>query len=92
MELEAAILPARLEQLPGRYPDLPQDEAAVGPMRPEVEPGLPAGPDHRDGWREQGRAAAPCPRRRLLLVVAAVAVLPLARQGPAAAWRRRRHC
>jgi hypothetical protein len=75
VELEPAVLPARLEELLGRYPHLPQHQAAVCPVWLEVKPRLPAGPDHRDGRRERPPAV---PGLRRLII--SVTQLPLARQ------------
>lgn len=87
MELEAAVLAAPMEQLPRRYPDLPEHQPAVPAVRPEVQPRLPAGADHR--YRRRERRPRPRRERRrqrcwhdrlLLLVVVDGTVLPLARQ------------
>lgn len=89
MELEAAVLAAPMEQLPRRYPDLPEHQPAVPAVRPEVQPRLPAGADHR--YRRRERRPRPRRERRrqrcwhdrlllLLLLVVDGTVLPLARQ------------
>jgi hypothetical protein len=73
MELEAAILPARLEQFARRYPDLPQHEAAVAAVRPEVLPWLPGRADDRYGRWEH--PPAPCACRHDLLFLAVQCLL-----------------